>query len=411
MSRSAGKTKYLFLVGDGMADYPVDSLGGRTPLEAAYTPHMDRIAACRVGLVKTIPEGMEAGSDVANLSLMGYDPRACHTGRAPLEAASMGIRLGPGEIAFRLNLVTLEWRSPREIIMISHSSGDIESEDARQIVDSLKVGLGSSLVRIYPGVAYRNLLVWDEGPEKLKTIPPHDVLDENMAPYLEESRKDPVVALIRRSWEILKDHPVNRRRIGRGCKAANSIWLWGQGKAPALPLFQEKYGLRGGVISAVDLLKGMGAYAGLEAIPVKGATGYLNTNFYGKAEEALKALDRLDFMFVHVEAPDEASHSGNLEEKIEAIEAFDKKVVGTVLKGASRFEDYRVLVVSDHLTPLIKRTHTGDPTLFAWASKEELSRGEKGPGFSEPSAEKSGLLMEKGEDLMPAFLSKKPNLF
>ena len=240
-------TKYVLLVGDGMADYPIQELGGKTPLEVAQTPNMDRIAACRIGCVKTIPDGREPGSDVANLSLLGYDPGMYHTGRAPFEAASMGVKLNPDDVAFRMNLVTLDWNSGQEILMKSHSSGDISTGEARQIVETLAQKLIKPGVKLYPGVAYRHLLVWDRGPEKAETIPPHDVLDQNMASYLNQSRQDPIPGFIRSSWEILKDHPVNMERRKNGLNEANSIWLWGQGKAPKLDLFENKYGLRGGV--------------------------------------------------------------------------------------------------------------------------------------------------------------------
>jgi len=399
------KIKYVFLVGDGMADYPIKELGGKTPLEVAKTYHMDRIAACRIGLVKTIPDGMEPGSDTANLSLLGYDPLVYHTGRAPLEAASLGVDLEPNQVAFRMNLVTLERRSADEIIMVSHSSGDITTPEAEKIVARLKEEIKVPEVSIYQGVAYRHLLVWGNGPEDALTIPPHDVLDQNMAPYLNHSLHNPVPGMIRRSWEILKDHPVNVERKRAGLKEANSIWVWGQGKAPKLPLFKDRHHLDGVVICAVDLIRGIGIYAGFTPIHVEGATGYLDTNYQGKAEAALKALETCDFVLLHVEAPDEAGHSGNLQEKIEAIEAFDEKVVGTVLNGLEGHEAYRIMVVSDHLTPIAKKTHTPEPTPFAWASKSELESRAEGPPYTEESALKSGLIFEKGHELMSAFLS------
>ena len=405
MTNSA--TKYIVLVGDGMADYPLPQLGGKTPLEVANTANMDRIAACRVGRVQTIPEGMDPGSDVANLSLLGYDPLIYHTGRAPFEAGSMGVRLKPSEVAFRMNLVTLDFTSENGIIMLSHSSGDIKTPEASQIVKTLQKELIAPDVRMYPGMAYRHLLVWNLGPEEAKTIPPHDVLDQDMSYYLNNVGQDPVPELIRRSWAVLKDHPVNEERRNKGLKEANSIWLWGQGRAPELPLFKDTYGLEGGVISAVDLLKGIGFYAGLESIEVEGATGYLDTNYRGKAEGAIKALDYLDFFFVHVEAPDEAAHNGNIQDKIRAIEDFDEKVVGPVLEGLSRFKDYRIMVVSDHYTPICKKTHTSEPAPFAWAGKKDLESGGKGPGYTEEFAEKSGLIFEKGHDLMTSFLASK----
>ena len=406
MKNAEAKTKYVVLVGDGMADYPLQELGGKTPLQAAQTPNMDRIAACRVGLVRTIPDGMEPGSDVANLSLLGYDPRVYHTRRAPFEAASMGVELKPDEVAYRMNLVTLDFNTDHEILMVSHSSGDLSSEDARQIVDNLKKELRFPGTMIYQGVGYRHLLLWQNGPEEATTIPPHDVLGQNMAPYLSQAADNQVQRLIRMSWPILKPHPVNRRRREQKEKEANSIWLWGQGRAPRLPRFVDKYGVKGAVICAVDLLRGMGIYAGFEPIYVQGATGYLNTNYRGKAEAALQALTRMDFVFLHVEAPDEAGHAGNPGEKIEAIENFDRKVVGTVLQGLDRFDDFRVMVVSDHLTPIAKRTHTGEPTPFAWASKSELNRSGTGAVFSEDSARDSGLLVDPGHTLMDRFMGE-----
>jgi 2,3-bisphosphoglycerate-independent phosphoglycerate mutase len=407
MARANKETKYVLLVGDGMADYGLGELGGKTPLQAAKTVHMDHIAAGQLGLVKTIPDGFEPGSDVANLSLLGYDPRRYHAGRAPFEAASMGLKLRPQQVAYRMNLVTLEVRSQDEIIMRSHSSGDISTEEALPLVACVKQALTRPGLDIYPGVAYRHLLVWENGPLDAPTIPPHDVLDQNMAGYLKKGPADGVIDLIRASWDILKDHPVNRKRKADGRKEANSIWLWGQGRAPDLPTFNERFGLRGGVISAVDLIKGIGVYAGFKSIPVAGATGYLNTNFRGKARAALEALRSLDFVLLHVEAPDEASHQGNIAEKIEAIEAFDEKVVGPVLEGLKIHGDYRVLVASDHLTPIVKRTHSSEPTLFAWARKSELESPSASGEFNEAAARESGLMFEHGHTLIQAFLDAR----
>ena len=405
MSPESRRRKHVILVGDGMADYPLEELQGRTVLETAETPFMDRIASCRVGLSRTIPEGMEPGSDVANLSLLGYDPRVYHTRRGPFEAASMGVRLGPDEVAFRMNLVTLDRGSGKETLMVSHSSGDISTEESCKIVADLKGKLESDGIRVYPGVAYRHLLVWKEGPEHASTIPPHDVVGQDMGPYLATAGNDPVPEVIRRSWELLQDHPVNLARRKAGLKEANSIWLWGQGRAPRMPKFKERFGLEGGVISAVDLIKGIGVYAGFTPIHVQGATGYLNTNYRGKAEEALRALRNMDFVFLHVEAPDEAGHNGNTREKIEAIEHFDRKVVGTLLEGLEEFDDYRVMVVSDHFTPIPRRTHTPEPTPFAWASKKELAKKGRGGAFTEEAAKASGVLFEEGHRLIEEFVA------
>ncbi|MBW1804481.1 MAG: phosphoglycerate mutase, partial [Deltaproteobacteria bacterium] len=236
------KTKYIILVGDGMADYPLDELHGKTPLETAETPHMDRIASVRLGLTKTIPDGMEPGSDIANLSILGYEPKIYHTGRSPLEAASMGVTLQPDQVAFRMNLVTLEHKSPDKIIMVSHSSGDISTGEASKIIDTLMQTIKVPGIEIFQGVAYRHLLLWKNGPENAVTIPPHDVLDQNMADYLNHSTDDTVPELIRMSWDILTSHPVNRTRQKNDLKQANSIWLWGQGKAPKLPSFKDRFG-------------------------------------------------------------------------------------------------------------------------------------------------------------------------
>ena len=397
--------KYVILVGDGMADYPLKELNGKTPLEAARTPNMDQIAGCRIGLAKTIPDTMEPGSDIANLSLLGYEPDQYHTGRAPLEAASMNVKLMPADVAFRMNLVTLDRRSDDEIIMVSNTSGDISTAEAAEIIRSLKQEIRIPGIAIYPGVAYRHLLVWKNGPEKATVVPPHDVLGQNVVAYLNHASGNPIWNLVTRSWQILKDHPLNRQRKKRGLKEANSIWLWGQGKAPRLPSFEDKYGLRGSVISAVDLLKGIGIYAGLSPIYVEGATGYIDTNYKGKADAAIESLEDMDFVFVHVEAPDEAGHHGDFREKIQAIENFDQKIVGPVLAGLNKHRDYRIMVVSDHFTPIEKRTHTREPTPFAWGSKEELRVNPRRFVFSESDAKRSGYLFERGHNLIRAFLS------
>jgi 2,3-bisphosphoglycerate-independent phosphoglycerate mutase len=318
----------------------------------------------------------------------------------------MGVSLRPNDVAFRMNLVTLDRKSSNETIMKSHGSGDISTEEAIKIVQTLKEELKIPGITLHSGVAYRHLLVWENGPEDALTIPPHDVLDQDMSEYLNQTSGNPIPALIRKSWEILKDHPINRKRRQKGLYEANSIWLWGQGKAPNLPLFREKYALTGSVVCAVDLIKGIGTYAGFNPVRVEGATGYLDTNYQGKAEAALASLKTRDFVLLHVEAPDEAGHSGNYKEKIRAIEAFDELVVGTVLKGLAGYKAYRVMVVSDHYTPIVKKTHTLEPPPFAWARKEELQSGADGLPFTEASALKSGLYFDKGYELMASFLSK-----
>jgi 2,3-bisphosphoglycerate-independent phosphoglycerate mutase len=358
--------KYMLLVGDGMGDYPLAELNGRTPLEAAHTPNMDRLAGCGVmGLVRTIPEGMEPGSDVANMSLLGYDPRQYHTGRAPLEAASMNVQLAPDEVALRCNLVTLVANDLGAITMGDYSAGHISTSEAHQLVAGLQSAVSDLPLRLYPGVSYRHLLVWSGGRVDLDTTPPHDITGEQVAGYQRVYQEEQVLlAFINRAHDILAEHPVNKARKADGKRPANAVWLWGQGKAPSMPTLQERYGLSGVMISAVDLLKGLGVYAGLTPVAVPGATGYLDTNYAGKVAAALQALSTGNFVYMHIEAPDEAGHEGSLAKKIQAIEAFDAQVVGPVVAGAKVFPNVRVVVVTDHLTPISKRTHVDDPVPF-----------------------------------------------
>jgi 2,3-bisphosphoglycerate-independent phosphoglycerate mutase len=389
--------KYLVLVGDGMADYGCEALGGKTPLQAARTPAMDSLAARgRMGLARTIPLDKEAGSDVANLNIMGYDTSRFHTGRSPLEAASMGIKLKETDVAYRCNLVTLSFKQEGGIFMEDYAGGHISTEKARLVIQSIEERLGGEGIHFFPGVSYRNLLVWENGREDLPNIPPHDVLGQEVGRYLNHHDFPRLNNIVRESWplfeEIRRDHPDIK---------ANSIWLWGQGKAPKLPSFQKKYGLRGGVISAVDLLKGIGVYAGLVPIDVPGATGYLDTNYAGKVEYALSALGEMDIVYLHVEAPDEAAHSGQLELKLRAIEDFDHRVVAPIVEGLKRFDHFRVLLITDHYTPISVRTHTREPVPFViYDNKEALSRNPAPVGFNEPDAEAQGLFVEEAFTLM-----------
>ncbi len=398
------RTRFMVLVGDGMGDYPLAELGGRTPLEAASTPHMDHLALHgEMGTVSTIPPGMEPGSDVANMSLLGYDPGKYHTGRAPLEAASMGIRLEPADVAFRCNLVTIEEGDGGVSRMGDYSAGHISTPEAHELVAALQEAVQGSPLKLYPGVSYRHLLLWPGGREDLRTTPPHDITGEPSAPYAEVYRSEPVLlAFMEKAAKVLAGHPVNRARREAGRRQANSVWLWGQGKAPSIPTLQEKAGLTGAMISAVDLLKGMGVYAGLEAIPVPGATGYLDTNYAGKVQAALKALEEGDFVFVHIEAPDEAGHEGSLEKKILAIEAFDREVVGPMVEGAKRFASVNLLIVTDHLTPIHVRTHVSDPVPFLLISDLHSALASAGGGkgaFNEKQARETGLHLPDGVTL------------
>jgi 2,3-bisphosphoglycerate-independent phosphoglycerate mutase len=400
--------KYIVLIGDGMADYPIAELGGKTPLQSARTPTLDRLARQgTLGRVNTIPPGFSPGSDVANLAVFGYDPAVYYTGRAPLEAVAMGVKLAPADVAFRCNLVTL-LKEDGDTYMEDFSAGHISTEEAGRIVKDLGKELGNEEFNFYPGVSYRHLLVWRNGEAslRLKTTPPHDITGRNISPHVPEGDGDEeILWLMNRARKILPSHPVNLERTGMGKKPGNAIWLWGQGKAPVLKPMTQRFGIRGSVISAVDLIKGIGYYAGLEIVNVPGATGYLDTNYVGKAEYALKALEDQDLVYVHVEAPDEAAHNGNLKDKIQAIEDFDRKIVAPILEGAEKFGGYRLLILPDHFTPLTIKTHSPEPVPFIVFSSEEKDNPIKaGRSFDEESAEKAGILIEKGHELMEKFI-------
>ncbi|MCM2266113.1 MAG: cofactor-independent phosphoglycerate mutase [Desulfuromonadales bacterium] len=390
--------KYLILVGDGMADEPIDELGGLTPLEKADTPNMDRLArAGLTGMAETVPAAFHPGSDVANLSVFGYDPATCYTGRSPLEAASMGVELGPDDVAFRLNLVTLVAHGG-DLYMEDFSAGHISTEEARALIATLQDELGDENFQFYPGVSYRHLMVWRGGREDFNLAPPHDLTYQSLRPHTPRSPEAAPLMQITTSAQLLfKSHPVNLRREASGRLPANSIWLWGQGKRPRMQTLQEIHGLTGAVISAVDLIKGIGIYAGLKVIDVPGATGYLDTNYRGKAQAALDALRELDLVYVHVEAPDEAAHGGLLSDKLEAIERFDAEVVGTVLAGLETLGDCRVLVLPDHPTPVKRMTHTKDPVPFIlYGSRGEFAPRGAVTGYSEANARSTGILVTPG---------------
>ncbi len=397
--------KYIILIGDGMADEPLSELNGRTPLEYAKTPNMDRLARSGgLGLFRTVPEGYPPGSDVANLSILGYPPKKYYTGRAPLEAASMGVELGPEDTAFRCNLVTLSEKDGT-LLMEDYSAGHISTEEAGELIRALESALRGGGFEFYAGKSYRHLVVWRGGPARMDTTPPHDISGKEISGFLPKGEgSDKLIELMERSREVLKDHPVNARRKQEGKRPATSIWLWGQGRRPSMPTFRERFGVEGSIISAVDLMKGIGIYAGLEVIDVPGATGYLDTNYKGKARYALKSLEEKDLVCVHVEAPDEAGHNGSLDDKIRAIEDFDSLVVGQVLKGLENVGDYSLLVLTDHPTPVKLKTHTSAPVPFVMCGKEPKGVASGAGGFSEPSAEASGLFVEEPEAFMERFL-------
>jgi 2,3-bisphosphoglycerate-independent phosphoglycerate mutase len=390
--------KYLFLVGDGMADLPLAKLGGRTPLEAARTPAMDAVAAAGVvGRVATVPQGLPPGSDVANLALMGYDPARYYRGRAPIEAASLGVPLAPDEVALRCNLVTLA-----DGLMADYSAGHIDTADARDIISELKAALDAPDLRLYPGVSYRHLAVVKGVDDRaLTTTPPHDISGKPWGEHLPTGPGSPrLVAAMETARVVLAGSVVNARRHGQGKGLATDIWLWGQGRAVPLPTLKARYGLSGSVVSAVDLVKGLGLLAGLTVRAVAGATGYLGTNYAGKMAAAALALASEDFVYLHVEAPDETSHEGDLAKKIQAIEEFDRHIVAESLALRSAHRDLRILVAPDHATPVSTRTHASGAVPFAVCGSG-IARGAV-TTYSEKSS--AGAVALSGEQLFEAFI-------
>ena len=361
--------KYLILVPDGAADNQMDRLDGKTPLEVADMPVINELAQkSTIGLVRTIPEGIAPGSDAANLSVMGYDPSVYLTGRSPLEAASIGIEMSDTDVAFRANLVTLQGDGPyEELVILDHSAGDITTEEADQLIDAVNEAFADENRKFYTGVSYRHCLIIHNGSIAYDLTPPHDQLGKKAGPYLPKGvGSEALTDMMKKSYEILKNHPVNLKRIAVGKNPANSLWIWGQGKKPALSSFQEKYNITGAAISAVDLIKGIALCAGLESIDVPGSTGTLHTNFQGKAQAAIDAFKRgLDFVYLHLEAPDECSHQGDLEGKINSLERIDKEVLKPILEYFQKSgEDFSILELPDHRTPIALRTHTAEPVPF-----------------------------------------------
>lgn len=399
--------KYIVLLGDGMSDWPIENLGGKTPLEVANKPNMDMLIKHGIyGLANTVPEGMPAGSDVANLSVFGFDPKKYYTGRSPLEAVSMGIKLSSEDTALRCNLVTLSNEANYEDrVMVDYSSGEISTEESNELINTIKEQLNTELVSFYPGISYRHCMVWDNGPMDIQLTPPHDISGRKITDSLPKGPgSELALELMKKSTEILKDHPVNKKRIENGLNPATSIWLWGQGKRPEIPLFIEKYGVCGSVISAVDLIKGIGIASGMNPVSVQGATGNIHTNFRGKADAALDELAQgRDFVYIHVEAPDECGHQGQLNDKIRAIELIDSQILGTLLEGLNGKEDYRIIVLPDHPTPIASRTHSNDPVpFFIYDSRK--------PQLQNPDAEyteacaKNGIYVDEGHKLMDMLL-------
>lgn len=399
--------KYVILLSDGMAGEPLAELQGKTTLEAACTPVMDRLAkTAEIGMASMVPEGMSPGSDTANLSVAGYDPKVYYTGRSPIEALSIGVDMEDTDVSFRCNIVTLteEETEYEKRKMVDHSSGEISTEDAEVLLDALKEGLKKEGYEFYSGTSYRHLLVWKHG-KIVALTPPHDILTKQIGEYLpqDEVLRD----MMERSYDILSQHPLNLKRKEAGLNPGNCAWFWGAGTRPALTSFEEKTGKKGVVISAVDLLKGIAVGAGMHIVEVEGANGGLHTNYEGKAEAAVDALlkDGYDFVYVHVEAPDEMGHQGNIYDKIQAIENIDEKVLGNMVDALDKSgEAYRILLLPDHPTPICVRTHTGNPVPYLLYDNQKTVRG--ADTYCERTAHRSQLMWEDGYKLIDHLLER-----
>ena len=403
--------KYLVMLCDGMADEKSEVLGGKTPMELANKPMMEALAKKgEVGLARTVEDGMSPGSDVANLAVLGYDAKKYYSGRSPLEAASIGIDLKDTDVTFRCNLVTLSDEEDYEDkTILDYCADDISTEEARKIIETVEAELGDDEFKFYSGVSYRHCLVWDNGNAKPgKLTPPHDITGREIKNYLPtDVAREKLLPLMKKSFEFLKDHPVNKERIARGKRPANSIWLWGEGTKPLLASFEELYGIKGSMISAVDLLKGIAICAKMKSVDVDGATGYIDTNFEGKAQAAIDEFrNGAELVYVHVEAPDECGHRFEAENKVKAIELIDEKVLTPIVKALEADgEDFAVLVCPDHPTPLNTKTHSRTPVPYLiYRSNAEVNSGVE--SFTEAEAEKTGVFVEKGYTLMSRFLNK-----
>lgn len=392
--------KYVVVLADGMADLPIDELGGKTPLEFAATPCMDALASGGImGMAKTVPGSMKPGSDVANLAVMGYNPISCYSGRSPLEALSVGVSMKDTDVVFRCNIVTLSEDEPyEEKTILDHSSGEISTQDADILMDAVREAFQNETFKFYTGTSYRHITVWDKG-EILDLEPPHDHLGQVIGQYLPENPS--FREMMEKSFDVLNNHPLNIKRAAEGKNKANSLWFWGAGTKPSLQNFHEKTGLNGTMISAVDLLKGIAVGADMQVVEVEGATGSLDTNYLGKAQAAVNALlqDKQDFVYIHVEAPDEMGHQGNLHHKVQSIEEIDKNVIAVVKKALDDAnEAYRILVLPDHPTPICKRTHTADPVPYVLYDSTDLKNN--CATFCERNAEKTGIYLQDGYRLM-----------
>lgn len=400
--------KYVVILADGAADTPVAELGGKTPLEAANKPNIDELAKHgEVGMIRTVPDNLPPGSDVANLAVFGYDPQKYYTGRSPLEAVSMEVPLELTDTTFRTNVVTLsDEPNYSDKTMVDYSSDEITTEEARELIKYVNENLGTDEYEFFGGFSYRHLLVWHNKENNFKLTPPHDISDRVVGEYLPED--DTLRNLMIKSYDLLKDHPINKSRIERGLNPANSIWIWGNGTKPNLDTYADRFGIKGSVVSAVDLIKGIGHCAGLNVIDVEGATGNVHTNFDGKAQAAIKALkDGDDFVYVHLEAPDEAGHRHEIENKVKAIELIDSKIAAPIIEYLkSSGEDYNILVMPDHPTPLAIKTHTSDPIPYILYSSKNAERDSGLTSYTEAEAKKTGNFIENGYTIINKLLER-----
>lgn len=401
--------KYVVVLCDGMADYPVPALGGKTPMMVAKKPHIDALAAkAEVGLVRTVAPGLKPGSDVANMSVLGFDPHRFYTGRSPLEAASIGIDMKDSDVSLRTNLVTLSDKGEpfADKVIEDYCADDISTEEARQLIEAVQAAFGGGEYDFYTGVSYRHCLIWHGGTTELGNMtPPHDITGKVIGPHLSTAATaKPLLEMMEKSFDLLKDHPVNKARVAAGRRPANCIWLWGEGKRPVLQPFEALYGIKGGMVSAVDLLKGIANCAGMEVAEVPGATGYIDTDFEGKAKAALDLLTRNDLVYVHFEAPDECGHRNEPENKVKAIEMIDSRVLPILEEGLEQYEDYKILLLPDHPTPIVTRTHASDPVPYLLYQKSAPETGVD--TINEETAKATGIYMENGPAMMPHFLGQ-----
>lgn len=401
--------KYVVVLCDGMADYPVPALGGKTPMMVAKKPHIDALAAkAEVGLVRTVAPGLKPGSDVANMSVLGFDPHRFYTGRSPLEAASIGIDMKDSDVSLRTNLVTLSDKGEpfADKVIEDYCADDISTEEARQLIEAVQAAFGGGEYDFYTGVSYRHCLIWHGGTTELGNMtPPHDITGKVIGPHLSTAETArPLLEMMEKSFDLLKDHPVNKARVAAGRRPANCIWLWGEGKRPALQPFEALYGIKGGMVSAVDLLKGIANCAGMEVAEVPGATGYIDTDFEGKAKAALDLLTRNDLVYVHFEAPDECGHRNEPENKVKTIEMIDSRVLPILEEGLEQYEDYKILLLPDHPTPIVTRTHASDPVPYLLYQKSAPKTGVD--TINEETAKATGIYMENGPAMMPHFLGQ-----